>query len=225
MSEDAFRIVVTAAVWLAAIVFVVQAVVVVMLYKVIRKTQESVTPLMARAETAIGKAQPAIERIGPLMDAVRPVVERVGPMMDTVKPVIAKAGGVIESTGPAVDRVTAILTTVHQTMEEMRPRIAEISTEAAAAVASAREQVERAGELLHDATGRARARLDQIDQTVDETVQQVEHVGENVKRAVMKPVREVNGIAAGIAAAIATLVYGSRRSSVSDATQDEEMFI
>jgi methyl-accepting chemotaxis protein len=89
---------------------------------------------------------------------------------------------------------------------------------------SSREQVERIGDLLHDATDRARARLEQIDQSVGNTVQQVGQVGDAMKRAVMRPVREANGLAAGISAAVSTLVR-PRKSSPDAATQDEEMFI
>ncbi len=97
---------------------------------------------------------------------------------------------------------------------------------AAVAIAkSGREQVERLGGLLHEAGDRARHRLEQIDQTVESTMDRVEQVGDSMKRAVMKPMREVTGVAAGISAAVATLVHGSRRSSVDSATQDEEMFI
>jgi len=85
--------------------------------------------------------------------------------------------------------------------------------------------VDRLGNVLTEATGRARTRLEQIDETVQSTVEQVEQVGESVKRAVSRPVREVNGIAAGISAAMSTLVKGPRKSSVDAATQDEEMFI
>jgi hypothetical protein len=85
--------------------------------------------------------------------------------------------------------------------------------------------VERIGELLHDAGDRARARIEQIDQAVDNTVEQVEQMGDAVKRAVLRPVREVNGLAAGISAAVSTLVHHSRKPSVDQATQDEEMFI
>ena len=88
-----------------------------------------------------------------------------------------------------------------------------------------REQVERAGELLHEAGERARNRLEQIDATVESTVGQVEQMGDSMKRAVMRPVKEVNGIAAGISAAMATLIKKPRKSSVDSATQDEEMFI
>jgi len=90
---------------------------------------------------------------------------------------------------------------------------------------SGRQQVERIGELLEDAGGRARQRLEQIDRSVDFTVEHLENAGEAVKRAAMRPVREVNGLAAGFSAAVAALVRGSKRPSVDHATQDEEMFI
>ena len=108
-------------------------------------------------------------------------------------------------------------------MDDARPRVAEISDEALAIVKTGREQVERVGELLQDAAGRARPRLDQIDRSVDSTVPQVEQVSESVKRAVMRPVREVNGVAAGISAAVSAL--GRKKAPVDSATQDEEMFI
>ena len=88
-----------------------------------------------------------------------------------------------------------------------------------------REQVQRIGDLLHDAGDRARTRLDQIDQTVENTVEQIGQAGDAMKRAVMRPVREANGLAAGISAAVSTLVHHSRKPSVDQATQDEEMFI
>jgi uncharacterized protein YoxC len=110
------------------------------------------------------------------------------------------------------------------TAEGTRPRIAEVSSEVAGIARSGREQMERIGEVLEDATGRVHNRLEQIDQTVDHTVEQIGQAGDAVKRAAMRPVREVNGLAAGISAAVSSLVKG-RKSSVDSATQDEEMFI
>ena len=109
-------------------------------------------------------------------------------------------------------------------MQDTRPTIADISDETVAIMRSGREQVERMGDLLHDAGDRARARLEQVDQSVESTVNQIENVSGAVKSAVLRPVREVNGIAAGISAAVSTLVRG-HKSSVDSATQDEEMFI
>jgi hypothetical protein len=108
-------------------------------------------------------------------------------------------------------------------VDDVAPRVAEISDETLAIVKTGRDQVERVGELLQDAAGRTRERLDQIDRSVDSTIHQVEQVGETVKRAVMRPVREVNGVAAGISAAMAALAR--KKAPVDTATQDEEMFI
>jgi ABC-type transporter Mla subunit MlaD len=197
VTEDTFRIVVVAAVALASIAFVVAAVAMFILCGVARSIQQKVGALAERAEPAIGK---------------------LGPMIDQV---VLAAGKV----GPVADRAGLVLATTNRIMEDARPRISELSDEAVEIVRSGRQQVERIGDLLHDAGDRAHARLEQIDRAVDSTVEQVGQVGDAMKRAVLRPVREVNGLAAGISAAVATLVHHSRKPSVDQATQDEEMFI
>ena len=199
MTEDTFRIVVAAAVTLACMAFVVQAVVMSAIYRVARRIQQKVEPLADQAEPVIGKLGPMIVQVGLAAGKVGPVADQVWDGM--------------------------VLATTNRIMEETRPRIAELSGEAAEMAKSARQQVERIGELLHDAGDRAHARLEQIDQAVDSTVEQVGQVGDAMKRAVLRPVREVNGLAAGISAAVSALVHHSRKPSVDQATQDEEMFI
>ena len=197
MTEDTFRIVVALGVALACIAFVLHAVATFALYRVARKMQQ---------------------KVGPLADEAEPVIGRLGPMID-------KIGLAAEKMAPVADRFESVLATTNRIMEETRPRISEISGEAVEMVRSGRQQVERIGELLHDAGDRARTRLEQIDQAVDSTVEQVGQVGDAMKRAVLRPVREANGLAAGISAAVSTLVHGPRKPSVDQATQDEEMFI
>ena len=211
MTEDTFRMVVTAAVALASIAFVVQAMAMFALYRVARRMQQKVGPLADQAEPVIGK-------LGPMISEIGLAAQRCGPMID-------KVGLAAGKVAPVADRVESVLATANRIMEENRPRISELSGEAVEIVRSGREQVERIGELLHDAGDCARARLEQIDQAVENTVEQVGQVGDAVKRAVLRPVREVNGLAAGISAAVATLVHHSRKPSVDQATQDEEMFI
>jgi methyl-accepting chemotaxis protein len=203
--------VVTAAVALASIAFVVQAMAMFAFYRVARRMQQKVGPLADQAEPVIGK-------LGPMISEIGLAAQRFGPMID-------KVGLAAGKVAPVADRVESVLATANRIMEENRPRISELSGEAVEIVRSGREQVERIGELLHDAGDCARARLEQIDQAVENTVEQVGQVGDAVKRAVLRPVREVNGLAAGISAAVATLVHHSRKPSVDQATQDEEMFI
>ena len=211
MTEDTFRMVVAAAVALACIAFVVQAVAMFALYRVAQRMQQKVGPLADQAEPVIGK-------LGPMIDEVGLVAQKLGPMID-------KVGLAAGKVAPVADRVESVLATANRIMEETRPRISEPSGEAVEIVRSGREQVERIGELLHDAGDSARNRLEQIDHAVESTVEQVGQVGDAVKRAVLRPVREANGLAAGISAAISTLVHHSRKPSVDQATQDEEMFI
>jgi uncharacterized protein YoxC len=211
MPDDLFRLVVAIAVMLSCIAFLVQAFMTIALYRVGRQVQQKLAPLIEKGDDAVARAVPMIDRVGPLLDNATVVIQQAGPIMDHAK--------------SAVERATHVVATAGQILEEVRPRVAEVSSDCAAITKSGREQVERLGNLLHDASDRARERLDQIDRSVDNTVEQVEQVSEAVKRAALRPVREVNGLAAGISAAISTLVHGTRRSSVDHATQDEEMFI
>jgi len=211
MPDELFRFVVAVAVILASLAFLVQAFVAVALYRVGREVQQQVAHLVETGDLTAAKAAPMIDRLGPLLDNATVIVKKAGPVLDQAK--------------SAVERATQVLTTTGQLLEEVGPRVAEISTDSVAITRSGREQVERLGSLLHDAGDRARERLDQLDRSVDNTVEQVEQVSEAVRRAALRPVREVNGLAAGISAAVSTFVHGPRRSSVDHATQDEEMFI
>jgi len=129
-----------------------------------------------------------------------------------------------EKVEPLTERAIPILETVRTGMVELMPRIMEISVDAIEISKSAREQVNRLGELLTDFSDRAKAQVARIDGAVEQTVGNVQHAGESVKDAVLKPVREVNGVLAGIKTALSVYSHG-RRQSVDHATQDEEMFI
>jgi len=239
MTEDVFRIVVTAGVVLASLAFVVQAGIMFAILRVTRKTQENakrftataepviaaVGPILDRAGIVIAKAGPVIDRMGPVLAKIGPAIDKIGPALDRVGPALDEAKLTITKAGAFVDRATEIATTTNLVLEDARPHVAQISHAVTEITRLGREQVERLGDVLHDAGDKARARLEQIDHTVETTIEQVEQVSGAMKRAVMKPVREVNGLAAGISAAVGTLVRGQRKSSVDSATQDEEMFI
>ncbi len=238
MSEDVFRLVITAAVLLACIAFVVQAAVAIAFYKTVRKIQQKVDHLSDKVEPLIAKIEPVIEKVGPVIDKIGPVAEHVGPLleramvtMERMKPVIdgaveviGKVDAVMVKAGPVLDNARQLVASANLVIADVRPHIAELSEEAVTIVRSGREQVERIGDVLHEAGDRARARLEQIDESVENTVGQVGEVGVAVKRAVLRPVREANGLAAGISAAVSTLVR-PRKPSVDSVTQDEEMFI
>ena len=221
MSEETFRIVVAAGVLIASVAFVVQAGIALALYRLTRKLQDKTAGFMENAEPVLSKLEPMLDKVGP-------VIEKIGPALDTAAkfgPAIDRMLPVIDKTAVVVERVGVFVRSADQLIQEARPRIKDITDETTAIVRSGREQVERMGDLLHDAGDRARGRLEQVDHAVEATVNQIENISGAVKSAVLRPVREVNGIAAGISAAVSTLVRGHHKSSVDSATQDEEMFI
>lgn len=211
---------------------IVQAIIVLVLYRSVRKTQEKIEPLVERAAPVIDKVGPVIDRIHPIIEKLGPVIEKVGPAVDNLRATTGKAGVAIEQVGPLIQKVTPVvehaaelLASAKEIVADARPRVAEIASDVAAITHSGKEQVEHIGELVHTAGEKARERLDQIDHAVSDTVEHVEHAGASMKRAVLRPVREVNGLAAGVSAAVSSLVKGRRKSSVDSATQDEELFI
>ncbi|HTP33477.1 MAG TPA: hypothetical protein VMJ75_14965 [Candidatus Acidoferrales bacterium] len=225
MSEEVFRIVVTAAVVLAALAFVVQAGIVFAIYRGSRKMEQKTAKFLDGIEPVIQRTAPMLDHAGPILDEMGTIIRRIGPMFDKAEPALERIGPMADKIGAMAERGSALISTATRTVEETRPKISQISNETARLVRTGREQVEHVGEVLHEAADRARDRLEKIDAAVDSTVEQVEHVSGAMKRAMMRPVKEVNGIAAGISAAVSTLVRGQRRSSVDEATQDEEMFI
>jgi uncharacterized protein Yka (UPF0111/DUF47 family) len=144
-------------------------------------------------------------------------------VIDRTVEVIGKIGTVVDDARPILDDARKMVANAGLIVAEARPQITQFSDEAVGAARSAREQVERLGDVLTDASNRAHARLEQIDSSLEHTVGQVGQVGDAMKRAVLRPVREANGVAAGISAAVSTLVH--RKSSPDGVTQDEEMFI
>jgi methyl-accepting chemotaxis protein len=218
MSDDIFRIAIVVGVGLASLAFIVQAFVAFALYGRVKKMQEKMGPVVDSAKPLIAKAEPMVDRVSALLEKAGPNVEKIGPAVE-------KAGAAAEQAKALLRRAEQILASVNRVIDDSRPRIATFSDEAIEIARSGREQVERMGNLLHDASEKARERLTQIDQTVESTIEQVGQASNAMKHAVMKPVREVNGLAAGISAVVSTLVKGTRKSSVDTAVQDEEMFI
>ncbi len=121
-------------------------------------------------------------------------------------------------------RTEPIIGSVRGIMEDLKPKIARVSTDAEDIVKITKQQVERVGELIKDFSDRAKVQVARIDGAVDETVDQVQTARTAATEALMKPVREVDGFFSGVRAAM-NVYLRPRKSSVDHATQDEEMFI
>ena len=129
-----------------------------------------------------------------------------------------------ERVGLMVDKATPVLDTARSMVDDARPKIELMITQASDMTQSAREQVARIDALVSETTERARVQIDRIDVLVGDTVDRVHETTAAVQNTILRPVREVNGVVSGVRAALSVLAKGNR-ASVDHATQDEEMFI
>jgi phage-related protein len=235
MPDDVFRWVIALGVILASISFVVQAGVILALYRVARNTQSRVLAIADRVDPIVDSARRVVEQNKSQITEVSAQVSGIAKdvrerLLPRVVDLSTQAAGISKSVREQVmPRLAGISTEaagVARTFrEQVMPRVAEISADAAATVRSVRQQVDKVGEVVSDTADRAHDKIARIDETVEGTVETVQHVGESVKGALSKPIREVNGIFSGVRAAITTYAQGGRRAPVDHATQDEEMFI
>ncbi len=123
-----------------------------------------------------------------------------------------------------IDKAEPILETIRGVMQDVRPKIDAVTTDAVDIVRIGKEQVSRIGDLVQDFSERAKIQVARIDGAVDHTVDQVQSATDATKEVLMKPVRELDGIFSGIRAALSVYARPGK-SSVDHATQDEEMFI
>jgi methyl-accepting chemotaxis protein len=196
MTEDVFRIVVAAAVGLAALAFVVM---------------KRIGPTIDRVGPVIDKIGPAVDKVGPAFEKIGPVADKIGQMVDNVARVISTSNRILDESRPRIAEITGDTAAIAKAGREQVERLGALLSDAGERAQNRMAQIDHAVEST----------VGQIEHVGDT----VKHAGDSVKRSVLKPVKEVNGLAAGISAAVSTLVHGSRRSSVDSATQDEEMFI
>ena len=122
------------------------------------------------------------------------------------------------------ERAEPILTDARKLLTENKPKIDEITDKALEVVRLAREQATRLDAVLVETTDIFKAQVMRLDGVIDETVGKVQQTTDAVQNTVLRPIKEVSGIVAGLKAALAVFAQG-QRSSVDQATQDEEMFI
>ena len=159
MTDELFRWVVAAGVGLACLAMVVQAIVLLMFYRSIRRLQEQAAPLIDRVDPVLRKAEPMMDRVSAVLEKAGPVLEKAGPVLEKAGTAI---GPLFESIGSVADKAGHLVVSVNHLVDDARPRVAEISDETLAIVKTSRDQVERVGELLQDAAGRTRERFHEL---------------------------------------------------------------
>jgi signal transduction histidine kinase len=211
MSEETFRIVVAASVLAAMSAFVVQVVLAIAVYGVVRTIKRDTAGCLAKFGPAFGKA-------GPLFNDLEVVIEKTELVINSLNSTAAKFRpnwrNLVEETARASSEAEVLMrslslvaATSHEIVQDLRPSVAAISGEVRAIVRSGRTQVEDVRGVLHDTRDRARRRLDQIDHAVNRAVRGFERVS----NAVLRPVHKISAIAVGLSAGVAAFARSAAR--------------
>ncbi len=147
---------------------------------------------------------------------------------------LAQAGfllGLYRSTRSIREQITAfapraesLVDSAEQTLIQSRKQLTEVTSRANAVLESAQSQLARVDDVLADAAGRARVQMERVELVLDDTVSRLHETMRTLNNGVLRPIKELSGITAGLRAALSYLLGGSR-TSVAQATSDEEMFI
>ena len=119
---------------------------------------------------------------------------------------------------PLVHSVTEIVGNAREPLRAVGTNLAEISE-------MLRERTGDVDALVAELVDKSRAQVIRMDRMVSDLVQKVETTSEAVQRGVLVPVQEVSAVLKGFQAGLEFLFSRRRTTSVSEATQDEQLFI
>jgi len=130
----------------------------------------------------------------------------------------------VPQTKVIMGQASNLLTVAEATVQESHKQLIDIGAKAAGIVDSARLQMAKIDGLVTDATSRAHNQLERAELVVEDTVGRVHETVGAVHNGLLAPVRQINGLAAGVRTAVGVFLKGGR-PNVSEATQEDEMFI
>jgi len=119
---------------------------------------------------------------------------------------------------PLVESVTEIVSNAREPLRTITSNLADISK-------MLRERTTDVDTLVAELVDKSRSQIIRVDQMVSDLVKKVETTSDAVQRGVLAPMQEVSAVIAGMRAGLEFLFSRRRTTSVSEAAQDEQLFI
>jgi len=197
VNQETFQILVAIAAAIITLSFIVQAVVFLKLYGVMKKMQEQAANLQKKVEPVIAKVEPVVQQVQATVVGVKATIEKIN--------IQAKE---------TFDKVAL----------ESRAIAAAVSTSSQEISALARHQAEQISSTLDLTTTTLQRQVMEMDGLLTRTQQRIDYTTVEVQSSVLEPVRELTALLAGLRRSVEVL-FGGRRKPIDRSYQDDEMFI
>jgi hypothetical protein len=119
---------------------------------------------------------------------------------------------------PLAQSVTGIVSDAREPLRTITSNLADISK-------MLRERTTDVDTLVAELVDKSRLQVIRVDQMVSDLVEKVETTSDAVQRGVLVPMQEVSAVIKGMRAGLEFLFSRRRTTSVSEAAQDEQLFI
>ena len=154
----------------------------------------------------------------------RRLSKRVNAMLDQVSPLVETAKTTMAELRPRIDDTIVQVQSIAADVKNLTGEAKTALDKANNILSQGQDQAHEIGGLVKESVERARLQIDRVEATLGATLERYDEVSETLRVAMLRPIREINGIFAGVQGALASL-FRSHRTNVSEATQDDEMFI
>ena len=119
---------------------------------------------------------------------------------------------------PLTQSVTEILVNAREPLRTITANLADISK-------MLRERTRDVDGLVAELVDKSRTQVIRMDRMVSDLIQKVEITTETVQRGVLAPIQEISAVIKGMQAGLEFLFSRRRTTGVSEAAQDEQLFI
>ena len=119
---------------------------------------------------------------------------------------------------PLTQSVLEIVNSSREPLRTITANLAEISQ-------MLRDRTSSADQVAAELLDKSRLQIIRVDKMVSELVEKVETTAESVQKGVLGPIQEVSAVVKGVRSGLEFLFSRRRVTNVSEATQDEQLFI
>jgi len=119
---------------------------------------------------------------------------------------------------PLTQSALEIVNNSREPLRTISANLAEIST-------ILRNRTSNADQVAAELLEKSRSQIVRVDQMVSELVEKVETTADAVQKGVLGPIHEVSAVVKGVRSGLEFLFRRRRVTNVSEATQDEQLFI